>query len=346
MKRAKDELMREKVKALWKCCFNDSEAFTDLYFRLRYKDEINLSLQHEEKVIAALQMLPYSLTYLGKELKAAYISGACTHPTFRRQGKMRELLSLSFHRMVTDQVDISFLIPAEPGLFDYYAHSGYTPVFHNCRSLFVPTPETYLQESWVESTDEYRQENYDYLNRKLKERPCCVQHDETDFRIILADLQLCGGKIYTLQSEGKIGALAVVYPTETNELLVGEIVSDSEGLKRELLQSICRERSLTSLHYLTLPSSYKASHPLGMARIIRAKEVLQIYATAHPHLEKNIYLIDEQLPINTGYYCFKQGNCSFSTQQPSCIQEKLTIGELTESIFTPLQPYMSLMMNE
>lgn len=33
------EAMREKIKSLWKLCFNDSDEFTDMYFRLRYSNE-------------------------------------------------------------------------------------------------------------------------------------------------------------------------------------------------------------------------------------------------------------------------------------------------------------------
>ena len=50
--------MREKVKNLWKLCFNDSDEFTDMYFRLRYSNDVNIAIQSGEEVIAALQMLP------------------------------------------------------------------------------------------------------------------------------------------------------------------------------------------------------------------------------------------------------------------------------------------------
>ena len=54
--------MREKVKNLWKLCFNDSDEFTDMYFRLRYSNDVNIAIQSGEEVIAALQMLPYPMT--------------------------------------------------------------------------------------------------------------------------------------------------------------------------------------------------------------------------------------------------------------------------------------------
>ena len=122
-------MIREKVKNLWKLCFNDSEEFTELYFRLRYNNDINIAIQSGEEVIAALQMLPYPMTFEGEDIHTAYISGACTHPDYRNRGVMHELLSQAFARMLHNNVALSTLIPAEPWLFDYYARSGYAPVF-------------------------------------------------------------------------------------------------------------------------------------------------------------------------------------------------------------------------
>ena len=118
-------MIREKVKNLWKLCFNDSEEFTELYFRLRYNNDINIAIQSGEEVIAALQMLPYPMTFEGEDIHTAYISGACTHPDYRNRGVMHELLSQAFARMLHNNVALSTLIPAEPWLFDYYARSGY-----------------------------------------------------------------------------------------------------------------------------------------------------------------------------------------------------------------------------
>jgi len=118
-------MIREQVKSLWKLCFDDSEAFIELYFRLRYNNEVNLAIQSGEEVIAALQMLPYPMTFCGQTVPTSYISGACTHPDYRSKGVMRELLSQSFARMLRNGVLFSTLIPAEPWLFGYYAKAGY-----------------------------------------------------------------------------------------------------------------------------------------------------------------------------------------------------------------------------
>ena len=100
-------MIREKVKNLWKLCFNDSEEFTELYFRLRYNNDINIAIQSGEEVIAALQMLPYPMTFEGEDIHTAYISGACTHPDYRNRGVMHELLSQAFARMLHNNVALS-----------------------------------------------------------------------------------------------------------------------------------------------------------------------------------------------------------------------------------------------
>ena len=88
-------MIREKVKNLWKLCFNDSEEFTELYFRLRYNNDINIAIQSGEEVIAALQMLPYPMTFEGEDIHTAYISGACTHPDYRNRDRKSTRLNSS-----------------------------------------------------------------------------------------------------------------------------------------------------------------------------------------------------------------------------------------------------------
>lgn len=78
--------VKEQVRQLWETCFNDDEAFVDLYFRLRYIDQINKAIIEDGKVISALQMIPYPMTFCGRTVATSYISGACTHPDYRARG--------------------------------------------------------------------------------------------------------------------------------------------------------------------------------------------------------------------------------------------------------------------
>ncbi len=74
------EEMKAQVRDLWRLCFSaDSEEFVDLYFRMRYTEQINSAVVEDGKVIAALQRIPYPMTFAGDVVPTAYISGACTH---------------------------------------------------------------------------------------------------------------------------------------------------------------------------------------------------------------------------------------------------------------------------
>ncbi len=365
--------MREKVKKLWERCFNDSKEFTELYFRLRYNNEVNIVIESGDKVIAALQMLPYPMTFAGNIVSTSYISGACTHPDFRNRGVMHELLAQAFGRMYRNNVFFTTLIPADTRLFDYYSRMGYTTAFHYVLQTIKPKKEYNIKEKdtlielfginipgWdkkyrIDVFTGYNEDVYQYLNRKLQERPCCIQHTQKDFNVILEDLKLSRGEIYALRNtqqptdcnkEGII-ALAVAYLGEKNPstLYLGELVSESKETELILLSHIVQEKGVNALEIITPPTKKESALPLGMARIIQAKAVLQLYAAAHPEVELNIALIDEQISANNGYYYLNNGKCMFSEERLPEAHQQLTIGELTGLVLKEEHPYMSLMLN-
>ena len=71
---------KDEVKALWKLCFTDSDEFTDLYFDLRYKDDINMAVREDGKIISALQMISYPMTFCGETI-ATFLRFRCVHPS-------------------------------------------------------------------------------------------------------------------------------------------------------------------------------------------------------------------------------------------------------------------------
>ncbi|WP_291528472.1 GNAT family N-acetyltransferase [Bacteroides sp. UBA939] len=360
--------MREKVKELWRLCFNDTEEFIDLYFSLRYNKDVNVAIESGDEVIAALQMLPYPMTFCNENVSTSYVSGACTHPGYRNRGVMHELLSQAFGRMYRNNVAFSTLIPAEPWLFDYYARAGYAPVFRYGRRTFHLPPdvqnsslpalssETLVLSSetpalssgtpWVLRTyTDYNEEAYNYLNRKMLERPCCLQHTETDFRVILADLNLSNGHLFTLSNGQEVVALAVAYPGEKSSTpQINELLSDTPEAEHLLLSYICRKMRTDTLDILMPPVQDQPSFPLGMIRIIRLQPVLHLYAATHPQAEMNIELSDNELSANNGYYYLNRGKCMYSHRRLPGVHEHLSIGQLADKIFSSEHAYMSLML--
>lgn len=337
--------IKEQVKSLWRICFGDREEFIEMYFNLRYNNEVNVVIESGDEVISALQMLPYPMTFCEKEVQTAYISGACTHPDYQGRGVMRELLSQTFTRMLKNEVLLSTLIPAEPWLFDYYARTGYAPVFRYAErpirvsSLKVKTNSPIV----VEQTTEYDEETYRYLAKKLAERPCCLQHTASDFKVILEDLALTSDALFVARINQQVVGIAIAYRNETHTL-VDELLADDDEAELELLHQI-RKANQSETMTLRLPVGKENNgQPVGMARIINAHKVLDLYAATHPEETLNIELTDEQLSTNNGFYYLYKGKCRTNKERLPGTHLRLNIGELTEKILRPMNPYMSLMM--
>lgn len=336
--------MKDKVKALWKLCFNDSEEFTEMYFKLRYKSEVNIAIESGDEVVSALQMLPYPMTFCGETVQTSYISGACTHPEFRSKGVMRELLSQAFARMLHSGVFFSTLIPAEPWLFDYYARMGYAPVFKYSTKEIVLPEFIPSSEITVDIVSDYQEDVYTYINRKLSERACCIQHTTEDFQVIMADLSVSGGSLFIARQDDEIKGAAIIYRGE-KKIIINDLFADSKDIEHSLLHAI-REHSGCRYMVRLMPTEEGLpQHSLGMARIINAKEVLRLYASTFPEEEMRFELRDKQLSVNNGFYYLSKGKCKYSTERMPGAHMQMNIGELTDKIFQPLKPYMSMMLN-
>jgi predicted acetyltransferase len=121
-----NETYKPCLKQMWNHCFpQDSNEFIDFYFDKVYKNDESLVYVENNKPVAFLQMIPYSLKIGAKIYSAAYISGAMTHPDFQKRGYMGQLLKASFEAMKENGYDYTFLIPQEEWLFGFYEKFGY-----------------------------------------------------------------------------------------------------------------------------------------------------------------------------------------------------------------------------
>lgn len=335
--------MKEKVRELWEICFEDEKAFVDLYFSRRYSDRINLAAEENGFLTAALQMIPYQMTYYRKLLPVSYISGACTHPAYRSKGLMKELLARSHRRMYEESVVVSTLIPAEPWLFDYYSKAGYTPAFYY-KTLRLNAEDS--QDSHSLGIEKYgtgKPEVYTCFDRMLSERNCCIQHSEEDFETILAALHLSGGELYVARRKEQIEGMVFCIP-DGETLYVSEWIIQSGIAPGPMLRAIARAAGCTEIVYKI--GKERQGSPKGMARIIRAESALRHYAEAHPDSNLTIRLSDEQLPPNNGCYVLKDGTCTKSSTggDPGPVRE-MNIRQLSEFFFRNEPASMSLMLD-
>lgn len=339
--------IKEQVKVLWKQCFHDTDEFIDFYFQKRYTDELNSYAEADGRVIAALQRIPYALTYEGMEMPVAYISGACTDPAYRNQGTMRRLLAEAHRRMYREGVMFSTLIPAEEWLKGYYARSGYANCFSQTKKLLTASSlpvdnflgSLKMVEIPPESTlcgDAFR-----FFDHFQSSQEAYIQHDWEDFHIILTDLQLSGGSLWGAFQEGVLSGLCFCFPEEKT-LKVTEQVAVGKEVEQAMLEYLLSHYHAVQAECLGREG--ENSYELGMARIIHVEAMLRLLAGRH---SSNLYIKvegDEAIPENNGWHNVENGHY-FRGRQEGKTYRILSIERLTCLLFEGKHPYMNLMLN-
>ena len=345
--------IRFETRHLWERSFADPRAFIDLYFREKYRTERNEVILCDGHVVSALQKLPYPMTYGGRMLPASYISGACTDEAYRRRGLMGELLCQTHRNMMAENAMFSFLIPATPELFTYYAKFGYTPCFRfGWMTIKVGVEREKMRDRSVHA-DEYhchissvnfqRDETpLEYLRSKMQERAMCVQHPIGDLHAVADDMRLAGDTMWEVRRGDNLVALAICR-NETEGTLLRECVYDDETAYYVLITTISAHYGRIELD--VLDTTGLVGDYFGMARIIDAEAMLSVYASLHPELSLALYVTDEQLTENNGYYRIVGGQCHRLAEE-CCDAEKCTIAQLTHRVLAEENPLMSLMMND
>ncbi len=184
--------IKTEVMQLWKDVFNDPDEFIDLYFSRVYKSEYNVCCQIGGRVVAALQTLPYTMLYHGREIKTVYVSGVSTLPECRKQDIGNNLMTQAHFSVYFREAVFATLIPAEEWLYGWYAKCGYAR-FITC----TPPPADVRTLSFSE---------FDAIQRA---KNCVLLHGSEGYDIIREDIRLAGDA-YTPQSADIPAMLRVV----------------------------------------------------------------------------------------------------------------------------------------
>lgn len=357
--------MRDHVKTLWQLCFNDNPAFIDLYFKYRYKDEINRCIEQNKRIVSALQVIPYPMTWCGGTALTGYISGACTHPEYRNKGLMRSLLTQTHRQMKQDGVLFATLIPAERSLFDFYETFGYATVFNYKKERWegmtepasgeLTTSIADLKEELSVKTDLYRA-----IDNMMAERSCTVQHTYEDYRVIVADMLLENNRLVMAKRNGGYVGAAFCIPVDRGVWVEDVLVNSGEDwqvVSAALFAEAQRIFGTDTVFYKVPVTADGESgvKPLGQARVIDALKALTKWIAAHPSflVEKgrDEWLIevhgDTAIEENNGYYLLTPQGCTSSKDCPPGRQadEMMDIPALTAFLMQGMHPFMSLMLN-
>ncbi|WP_165044326.1 GNAT family N-acetyltransferase [Dysgonomonas sp. ZJ709] len=168
------------VRQMWKICFDDTDQFMDLYFSNKYREGNTLVYFEENRPVASLQMLPYTITFYGENIPFYYLAGLCTLPEYRKKGYMAQLIYKS-HQLILDRgVALSILIPAEDWLYGFYEKYGYEQVFEKGEELLPSLKDIINTTSGIEDA-------YQLFSSLYGTKDFCVQKSFADFKTIIED---------------------------------------------------------------------------------------------------------------------------------------------------------------
>lgn len=290
---------KQQLIDLWRISFDDSEAFINLFFDRVYKEDNVLTIERDGKIVSALHMLPYTMTFYGKEISVSYIYGACTLPSERGQGLMQQLIKEAFIVMKNRDVAVTVIVPADPWLFDYYRDLGFTEAFDYTEEIYtrpnipVYEPTVTVIPPEIPPVDSL----YKFFDRKLRERSCCVLHTYDDFITILRDIQLSGGQVLTALdiNENPVGIMFLYppekeLPLEEQHVYIKEFLYEDESIRNLLLQEATLQNNVKTAVY-RLPFTGPGTFPMGMARVLDTKRIIHLWLRTH----KNTVLDAEEL---------------------------------------------------
>ncbi|MGI6219574.1 MAG: GNAT family N-acetyltransferase [Bacteroidaceae bacterium] len=288
-----------QLRRLYHECFHDDPAFEDAYFRYLYSRDRSVISKRKGQVVSGLIYTDCGLNVasgLEYETDAAYLSGICTHPSWRGRGLAGQLIRRTLAKCYQAGYGYATLIPADAGLAGYYARFGFANCFDYVEETYYPSPEELAlpdllaAEAVSEEGVEFA-ETTDYLYEGLPSAPLLYYRFTgsgltsslyyTDMRVLtrgylfgddalhdlrIEDVYLYGGMVWKVATqEREIVAEAIVYPRD-GHLLVTSLVCDNVECRMYMLSLLAAHYRLPEIHIIRPPRLFTPINgtPIGL----------------------------------------------------------------------------------
>ena len=114
---------------LWQVCFEEERRYANFFFNNAFRPENCLVYRVAGRPAAMLHLLPAKIVCGGKPVRIHYVFACATAPEHRSHGYMNALLAYAALVGSQREEQFSAILPASPGLYDYYAKSDYVTFF-------------------------------------------------------------------------------------------------------------------------------------------------------------------------------------------------------------------------
>ena len=341
-----DEI-KEQTRALWKTCFNDSEEFMDIYFDEKYSDNVNMTLRPDGSVAAALQLLPYRMTFYGTVQHAGYISGLSTAEQYRKKGLASHLLREAHRRLFDQGAAISFLIPGNEYLRHFYEkaeHGAYwTATFRKEAEITIDGDIDPKIE--ISQPDEWREELYVFYRQHTLNQPFMLHPSENDFFAALETCDLDGGMVLVARRKRRLLGVCLVVKESDGRCFLRSMVAADNAAKHAFLNYIFTHCGVDKAYArIAVPGSAAGATPYTMARVINVEKLLKAILEVYPTFQLHIGIDgDLDIPENNGYYYVNDGKVTITDEKPGNI---VTPGGLAAMLLGAHPTMVEMMLDE
>ena len=127
------------LTALWQRAFGDEPEYTEIFVNEFFVDGYsNPVIRIDGKVVCMLTLIEVSIRESGMPFtKGAYIHAAATDTAYRSKGLMRRLMEYTIELGIARGYSALILIPANDGLFDFYANLGFKDTFYQYTAAYT-----------------------------------------------------------------------------------------------------------------------------------------------------------------------------------------------------------------
>ena len=297
---------------LYREAFDDSDRYVDHFFLYQSDPAKVVAAKANGKVASGLHLLERPMHFNGSLWPSAFIVGAATRPSFRRQGLMRQVISATLARCHREGYS---LITLSPVAKEYYEPYGFVP-YAFARRLDtdgVPVPcslqETVDPRSLMELYDRETVGRCGYMVRNESrwiEYMNALAQDRVSFYLIMRDKQ-------------KVGYLATS-GEEADELCLKEEILP-------LVEGYDFSRMMTPAVAGTIPT--------GMVRIVDIRKFLNAYAPPEEvFVDVAIKFTDPLLAANNVSLRLVAREGKLTITETSDHDFMMSVEDLTKTIFT------------
>jgi GNAT superfamily N-acetyltransferase len=195
------------LQQLMQLVFDDEQPFLESLFGLKFNDNV-LIYKDEDRIIAMAFLLPAYIRIEGKLEPVTYIYACATHPDYRNNGLMHNVLNEAWQAACARQEVGVFLRPASDTLYDYYEKEGF-------RTFFYKNTQTVNLEEYRISKNGYTLtplsvNDYHRWRTLLLPDNYTIHWDIAHLELVAAHPEFGEADYYAFQENGQTVAIACI----------------------------------------------------------------------------------------------------------------------------------------